>query len=283
MEPDDLELQRTEPPPPVEAPAHRTGLWITCGALALATAAAIYINLSKRPLPPAATAQRPVAAAKEPPRSLGGEAQPVVVPPLDESDQTVRALVRALSNHEAVVAWLATNGLIRNFTLAVTNIADGATPAKQLTALRSSTPFRPIESNGKWFVDPPSYDRYTRIADAVQSIDPAGAARLYATLKPRIAEAFGDLGYPDRQFDRVLEQAIVSLLRTPIPESRLQLRPSERGIGYAFADRRLEDLSPAQKALLRMGPRNAAVVQQRLREIGLALGIAPSALPTTNR
>lgn len=280
MEPDDLELQRGEPPPPVEPPTHRTGFWIACGALALATAAAIYINLTKG-APPAQTKPVPAAAVKEPPRSLGGEAARVTVPPLDESDQAVRTLVRTLSNHEAVTAWLATSGLIRAFTLAVTNIADGATPAKQLTALRSATPFRPIERNGRLFVDPRSYDRYTRVADAVQSIDPAGAARLYATLKPRIEEAFGDLGFPDRKFDRVLEQAIVTLLRTPVPDGRLQLQPSERGIGYVFADRRLEDLSPAQKALVRMGPRNAGIVKQRLREIAVALSVAPSELPTT--
>ncbi len=279
----DLELRRTEQPTPLETPPNRTGLWVAGGAVVLLAAVAIYVTLARRPLPPAATNQPPPAAVTQPPRSLGGEAESVVVPPLDESDQVVRTLVRALSTHEAVVAWLATKGLIRTFTLAVTNIADGASPAKQMVALRSATPFRPMDSNGRLYVDPGSYDRYTRVADAVQSIDPAGAARLYATLKPRIEEAFGDLGFPDRKFDRVLEQAIVALLRTPVPDGRLPLQPSERGIGYAFSDPRLEDLSPAQKALVRMGPRNARVVKQRLRDIALALGIAPSALPAADR
>jgi len=43
------------------------------------------------------------------------------------------------------------------------------------------------------------------------------------TLKPRIEEAHRDLGYPDTSFDRTLEQAIVSLLRTPVPDAAARL------------------------------------------------------------
>jgi hypothetical protein len=51
------------------------------------------------------------------------------------------------------------------------------------------------------------------------------------------------------------------------------------GVGYAFADPRDEGLTPAQKQLLRMGPGNARIVQAKLREIALALGIPPQRLP----
>jgi len=51
------------------------------------------------------------------------------------------------------------------------------------------------------------------------------------------------------------------------------------GVGYAFADAGEEDLAPAQKQLLRMGPANARAVQAKLREIALALGIPSARLP----
>jgi len=184
-----------------------------------------------------------------------------------------------LSNHPTVAAWLATNGLIRNFTVAVANIAEGVTPAKQLSALRPSAAFRVAESGGQSYIDPRGYDRYTTLADAVASVDPAGAARLYATLKPRIEEAAGELGLPAGRFDRVLEQALDAVLRTPTPDRLLQVRPNSQGIGYVLVDGSLERLSAAQKPLLRMGPRNARIIKTRLREIGVALGIPPAELP----
>ena len=42
---------------------------------------------------------------------------------------------------------------------------------------------------------------------------------------------------------------------------------------YHFADPALEELSPAQKTLLRMGPGNARLVQAKLRELAPALGL----------
>jgi hypothetical protein len=50
---------------------------------------------------------------------------------------------------------------------------------------------------------------------------------------------------------------------------------------YAFASPALEQLSPAQKLLIRTGPANARRIQARLRAIALALGIPASRLPGT--
>jgi len=124
--------------------------------------------------------------------------------------------------------------------------------------------------------DPRSYDRYNSIADAVSSVDAGGAAKLYATLKPRIEEAYKDRGTPD-SFDHTLERAIVSLLSTPAVDATERLK--QKGIGYGYADERLESLTAAQKQLLRMGPRNVRVIKAKLRDIAIALGIPPAHLP----
>ena len=128
----------------------------------------------------------------------------------------VRTLVRQLSSYPHVVAWLATDGRIRNFTAVVANIADGKTPVTLMRTLRPSSPFRVVKQGDDLYLDPRTYDRYAGLADAVASIDPAGAARLYATLKPRIEEAHRDLGHVDMPFDRHPERAIVLLLKTPV-------------------------------------------------------------------
>ena len=81
----------------------------------------------------------------------------------------------------------------------------------------------------------------------------------------------------EASFDRTLERAIVSLLATPIPDGPVDVTP--RGIVYGYADPDIESVTAAQKHLLRMGPRNARAIQQKLREIALELGMAAERLP----
>jgi hypothetical protein len=269
----DVELEKTAdepaPPPIVEGPGG-PGFWPIAVVLGIAVGIAAYFVFSdRRPAPPAPP--KAVSGTTEAIRPLGGEPDAITLPPLDETDALVRRLVAALSSHPRVAAWLATDGLIRHFTAAVENIAAGGTPAPHLRALRPSSGFTVIERGGAVLIDPASHDRYTDVAAAVASVDARGSARVYATLKPRIDEAYRELGAPDGSVDRALERALATLLATPIVEGAIRVEP--RGIGYGFADPDLEDLAPAQKQLLRMGPRNARIVQDTLREIAGALGI----------
>ncbi len=279
----DRELLKTADEAPEPSPPRRqTGLWIIAGLLVVAAIVANYVVFRGGSTPEGtATAEAPSPVkAPQPVQPLGGDAMSIAVPPLDETDDLVRKLVRALSSHPHVAAWLATEDRIRNFTVVVTNIAEGKAPAPLLRMLRPSSPFRVVERSDDLYLDPRTYERYAALADAVASIDPAGAARLYATLKPRIEEAHRELGGLDTPFDRVLERAIVLLLKTPVEDGPVQVEP--RGIVYGFADEDLEDLTAAQKQLLRMGPRNARVVQRTLRAIAVALGIPSERLPAAD-
>jgi hypothetical protein len=135
-----------------------------------------------------------------------------------------------------------------------------------------------VARNNQLFIDPRSYQRYDAIADAVASIDPPGASRLYATLKPRIGEAYGQLGQPENAFDATLERAIVALLQTPVVDGPVRVE-SKGGTGYRYADPKLEGLTAAQRHLLRTGPRNVRMIQSALRQLAIALGIPPGRLP----
>jgi hypothetical protein len=274
----DLHGTPDESAAPVRSSAPAVGPTVAVVLLIAAVGAAIYVAFRWQPTHAPSTAVSPAApAVTTAAPALGAPGDAVTIPPLDASDSVVRTLVQALSESPAVVAWLPTNGLIRNFTVVVANIADGATPAKHLKNLRPPSAFRIVERGGDTYVDARGYDRYTAIADAVASIDPAAAARLYGTLKPRIEEAHRELGVQNASFDRTLTRAIVALLETPILDTPPRLKP--KGIGYAYADERLEELSAAQRQLLRMGPRNGRVIKARLREIALALGIPATQLP----
>ncbi len=275
----DYDLLRTPDEALREAPPPRpVGVWIAAIVLIVAAAIAAYVVFGRRHGPATMT---PASSAATPPSStqpLGGHAAPIALPPLDQSDSLVRDLVRKISSHPEVAAWLATNGLLRNFAVVVTNIADGATPAVHLHALRPSARFQVTERGGDLHIDPGSYQRYDRLAAAVASIDPADAAKLYSTLKPRIEDAHRDLGFPNTSFDRPLERAIVLLLKTPEVDGPIAVT-RKGGVGYAYADQRLESLTAAQKQLLRTGPANERKIQASLGKIAVALGIPAERLP----
>lgn len=246
--------------------------------LAVAVAAFFYLRreeVAPGPAPGTTVTEGTIPSATAP---LGVEVEPIELPPLDTSDDFVRRLVRMLSAHPRIAAWLATDGLIRNFTVVVENIAAGRTPAQHLRVLRPSEPFSIVAARGSGVVvDPRSYDRYRGIAEAVASVDANGAAKLYSTLKPRIEEAYRELG-AGGSFDRVLEAAIVHLLAAPAVSGEIALVP--RGALYQFNDPRIERLTPAQKQLVRMGGENARMIQLALRDIALALGIPSARLPS---
>jgi hypothetical protein len=191
--------------------------------------------------------------------------------PLGETDAIVRQLVGRLSAHPKVAAWLATDQLIRNFTVVVVNIADGRSPAQHLRSLRPTGAFVVAGGGTAPQIDPRNYRRYDGHAEAFDGLDARGAARLYATLKPRIQDAYRELGYPDADFDRALGRAITMLLETPVVEGDIAL--AARSVSWAFADPKLQSLTAAQRQFLRMGPRNMRIVQAKLREIAQLAGI----------
>jgi hypothetical protein len=272
----DYQLLKTVEPSAPE-PNVKSAVWIAVVFIVVAAlAATVYFMRSRRPVP----APAPVKAAQPAQEALpplGSNAEQIEVPPLGESDALVRDLVRKITSHPQALAWLTTTGLIRNFTVVVANVAEGTTPAGRLRVLRLSSPFQVVERNGEIVIDPRSFDRYDGVAAAAASIDPPGASRLYATLKPRIEEAYAELGVQPASFDLELERAVVALLQVPTVEGPVRLYP--KGIGYRFADPSLERLTPAQKQLFRAGPRNVRIVQSALRQLAIALGIPQGRLP----
>lgn len=265
------------------APARRPSpAWKPWALVALIIVVGLVGNLivgRRQPAPTSVVDDEPAPAvtATAPPAALGGEPMSVVLPSLDLSDTFVRKLVAALSSHPRIAAWLATDHLVRNFTVVVVNVSEGKIPAVHLQRLRPVGRFQVFERTDDLQIDPRSYERYSSLAGAAASVDPVGLARLYSTLKPLVEQAHRDLGYLDAPFDRTLERAIVLLLKTPVLEDPVALKP--RSVGYVFADPRVEALTPAQKQLLRFGSRNVRTIQRALRQIGLALGIPAQRLP----
>ena len=183
----------------------------------------------------------------------------------------MRELVRAASANPDLVAWLATDGLIRRAAVAVDNVAEGVDPAKNFPIAAPAGSFAVDGGDADAVIAPASFHRYDALAGAVASLDAAGVARLYRRLEPLFDQAYQDLGYPGRRFRDALATAIRSLLAAPVPPARIEVVAETTS--YHFRDRDLEGLTAAQKLLVRMGPDNVRRIQAKLREIAGELGI----------
>jgi hypothetical protein len=118
-------------------------------------------------------------------------------------------------------------------------------------------------------LNPANYQRYEPYVQMLESVDAGALARAYRSYQPLFEEAFDQLGYPEGNFEERLLNVIDDVLATPEPEGPLQLIKPEAY--YLFADEELEALTAGQKALLRMGPDNAARVKAKLAEFRAAL------------
>ncbi len=201
----------------------------------------------------------------------GPEEPEIVLPALSESDAFVRDALGALSQHPGLASFMLTDELVRKIVAAVVNIAEEENPARHFPYLAPEEKFEVVQRSRELFLDPRSYHRYNVLAAAFASMDAAGLVSVYRSSKPLVDEAFAELGYPDQQFEDVLNEAITILLETPVVEDRIALRGDS--VNYTFVSPRLEALSPAQKQLLRTGPDNTKKVQSKLRELAEALAL----------
>lgn len=241
-------------------------LAIGVGSYRLLTRRSQQATPTLAPLRATPAAMRPTVAAPPtmPPRAD--------LPPLDSSDALLRTLAATLSSNPAWAKWLLTDRLARRFVASVDNVAEGRSPKPHLGVLAPSGEFKAKERRDAATIDPASYRRYDVVADVIASLDVKGSARLYQETRPLLRDAYKQLGYPDRNFDDTLAKAIRQLLATPEPAGDVALRPAVKS--WKLADPALEELAPAQKHLLRMGPENEKKIKQKLRELAEALNLS---------
>jgi len=196
---------------------------------------------------------------------------------LNKSDELLRELTKGLSLSATFPSWMMTKNLIRKFVAATDNIAQGMSPRSQVTFFSPKGRFKVVQKEDVFYVDSADYARYNPAVEVFLSLDSKGCVDLYRKLKAPIQEAYKELGYPNRDFNKTLTLAIIELLKVPVVRGEIRLE--ERVISYGLSDPKLEALSDAQKHLLRMGPENVLKVQLKLREIATELGISANRIP----
>jgi len=197
--------------------------------------------------------------------------------PLDKSDEVVRDLINDLSINPVFKEWISSPDIMRKLTAAIVNIANGESPRIHIDFFDPEEKFDVVYKSGFAYINPDSYRRYDLAADVFVSLDTQECIQLFNRLRPIFQEALAELGYPDNDFKDILFQAIIELLEVPIIQEDIEVR--KKIITYEIVDSSLENLTPSQKHLLRMGPENIEIIQGKLEDIALELGIPEERLP----
>lgn len=263
----------------------KRGVWGLAAALlgVLAAGAALYyfvfMKKPARSAPETAAVSEPAAApsGESAPAVPGGEALPFPAVGLGASDAAVREFAAVLSADPEFARWLLSRDLVRTFVVSVDNVANGLSPKSHIGFFSLKGDFRVARTRSGTLVDPASYARYEPVVAVVRSLDAAAAARLYRAVKPLLQEAYAELGYPGVDFDDTLVRAMGEILEAPVVDGPVLLE--QKVLSYAMADPALEGLSPAQKQVLRLGPKGVAAVHAKIGELAAALGVSPARLP----
>lgn len=212
--------------------------------------------------PAAVTAtEAPITAAAPPPAPL---------PPLDAMDPLMRSLLGALSARPELARWLATDNLVQQLAAAIDRASQGKWSSKEFKAIAPAGPFVISRDGGRRTIDPAGYRRYDGLVGTVTSIDASAVARVYKTIRPRLNEAYRNMGHPGGDVDRAVKQALDILIATPVVRQPIAVVEG-KGARWAYADPQLESLAQTQKQLLRMGPDHVDALLVWLRALRAGL------------
>lgn len=196
----------------------------------------------------------PVPAAEDP------AAEPL--PALGESDALFHpALAALLGGVDNSV--LLREQLIRRLVIAVDNLPRERVGLRDWPVRRTGGSLVVTGESGVFTLSAENDLRYNLAMAGLQQLDLDALVRLYVRYYPLFNAAYRELGYPDGHFNDRLVQVIDHLLAAPAPRPPiLLLRPK---VYYEFLEPALESLSFGQKLMIRIGPDNRAVVEDRLR------------------
>lgn len=245
-------------------------------AAALAIIAGGYFWLRDRPAatpPPAQVAEQPLPAADHYPVPDATPEQRAALPELNASDATVLDELKSLFSVEGIAKHLVPQDVVRHAVATIDNL-----PRKKIAErLKPITP-----TTGKFLVsgseDAPTLSadnaaRYRSFVQMVNAADMQKVAAGYFRLYPLFQEAYVDLGYPSGYFNDRLVEVLDNLLATPDVSGPIAL--TQPGVMYEYADPALENLSAGQKAILRSGSENSAILKTKLRELREAVAKKP--------
>jgi hypothetical protein len=220
---------------------------------------------------PAVPAPPPEERIEHPVPAASADAAKVPLPELNESDKAISdALAEAAGG---AAEYLVPESIIRHIVVTVDNLPRQKVTVEKRPVVPASGTFMANGDELHATLDARNFQRYTPMVNVIRKVDMQRLATVYLHFYPLFQKAYQDLGYPNGYFNDRLVKVIDVLLATPQITGPIELvRPN---VMYVFADAALEARPAGQKALIRMGPDNAAAVKEKLMELRAIITAAP--------
>ncbi len=230
----------------------------------------VMVQPSVEPAPMPIEAQAPAAPIAAPPVT---EVQPKIPPaPVvseETGDQYARESIDAVNGGKALAQFVAGDYVVERAVAIIDALRRGEVPYKLLPVGKPSTTF-PISDNGlRVTLDTAGFSRYDGFAQWVGGLDTPALVSLLNDYEMIATQALTRMGVTDFDIRSAVLAATTQILSTPQVSVDAELM--RREANWVYMDPELEALSSLQKQVLRMGPENADIVQQKARDIRGAL------------
>jgi hypothetical protein len=187
----------------------------------------------------------------------------------ETADAYARETIESVNGGKALAQFVAGDYIVERAVAIVDAIRRGEVPYKLLPVGRPSKPF-PITDDGlRVTMDPSGFSRYDVFAQWVNGIDVLAIVYLLNEYEQIATEALSRMGVGDFDIRSAVLAATTEILATPIAPESTELM--KREANWVYMDPELEALSSLQKQVLRMGPKNSEIIQEKARELRGAL------------
>ena len=230
----------------------------------------VMVQPSVEPAPMPIEAQAPAAPIAAPPVT---EVQPKIPPaPVvseETGDQYARESIDAVNGGKALAQFVAGDYVVERAVAIIDALRRGEVPYKLLPVGKPSTTF-PISDNGlRVTLDTAGFSRYDGFAQWVGGLNTPALVSLLNDYEMIATQALTRMGVTDFDIRSAVLAATTQILSTP--QVAVDAELMRREANWVYMDPELEALSSLQKQVLRMGPENAGIVQQKARDIRGAL------------
>lgn len=247
----------------------KTTRWLLGIVLMAAAATAIYLWLQvQRPPPQSFEPLRPTSQAPKEPAiryPIPEEAQAQAVPPLDDSDASVRDALAGVIGRKALKDLFYPERIVRHIVVTVDNLPRKTAAVRLFPVKPAAGTFRTTKSGQGLVISAQNAARYTPYVRIAEAVDSRKLVDTYMHYYPLFQRAYRELGYPDGYFNDRLVAVIDHLLAAPEVEGPIAV--VQPHVMYRFADPALETASAGHKIMIRMGRGNAMKVKNKLQEI----------------
>ena len=141
------------------------------------------------------------------------------LPSLDNSDALIREKLVDLMGRVPFSELVLPAALVRRIVATVDNLP-------RETAPRRIIPLAPVPGT----YEPTNFDRYAPYVRVIEAIDEKALVADYARAYPLFQQAYEELGYPGKQFNDRLLQAIDDLLAAPELDATGRAHPAARAL-----------------------------------------------------